>query len=400
MGRRGKRTIRKSEDLPGRMYHIIEDRSYDKDLRIAWDIPDRFFHWSGIFFRDRSKEQEPRVRPALFISLLAVVLVTAIVIVTGMGFLKISPTEVLQVLLSRVTGRALPDTFNTVFPLVIMDVRLPRILTSAIVGGGLAVAGGVFQAILLNPLADPYTLGISSGAAFGASMVLVLTIFGISLPVWVSVPLFAFLGALATLFAVFALASPHDNYSSNTLILSGVIVASILSAGIGFIKYLADEKVGIIIFWLMGSFVGKSWADVILTLSFTLPGVLVILYFTRDLNIMALGARTAESLGVETGKTRKILLIWASLITAICVSVSGIIGFVGLIVPHLLRLILGPDTRILIPACFFGGAILLLLADTITRAILPSELPIGILTSLIGGPFFCYIFRKRQGGIR
>jgi iron complex transport system permease protein len=168
---------------------------------------------------------------------------------------------------------------------------------------------------------------------------------------------------------VFALASPHDNYSSNTLILSGVIVASILSAGIGFIKYLADEKVGIIIFWLMGSFVGKSWTDVTLTLSFTLPGVLVILYFTRDLNIMALGARTAESLGIETGKTRKILLVWASLITAICVSVSGIIGFVGLIVPHLLRLLLGPDNRILIPACFFGGAILLLSADTVTRAI-------------------------------
>jgi iron complex transport system permease protein len=340
------------------------------------------------------------MRPTLFISLLAIVLATAIVIATGMGFLKISPTEVVQVLLARISGRALPEGINTVFPLVIMDVRLPRILTSAIVGGGLAVSGGVFQAILLNPLADPYTLGISSGAAFGASMVLILTIFGITVPVWVSVPLFSFLGALGTLFAVFALASPRDNYSSNTLILSGVIVASILSAGIGFIKYLADEKVGIIIFWLMGSFVGKSWTDVTLTLSFTLPGVLVILYFTRDLNIMALGARTAESLGIETGKTRKILLVWASLITAICVSVSGIIGFVGLIVPHLLRLLLGPDNRILIPACFFGGAILLLSADTVTRAILPSELPIGILTSLIGGPFFCYIFRRRQGGVQ
>jgi iron complex transport system permease protein len=315
-----------------------------------------------------------------------------------MGFLKISPAEVLQVLLARITGRPLPDTFSTVFPLVIMDVRLPRILTSAIVGGGLAVAGGVFQAILLNPLADPYTLGISSGAAFGASMVLVLTLFGITVPAFVSVPLFAFLGAMGTLFAVFALASPLNRFSSNTLILSGVIVASILSAGIGFIKYLADEKVGIIIFWLMGSFVGKSWTDMLLTLSFTLPGLFVILFFARDLNIMALGARTAETLGVETGKTRKILLVWASLITAICVSVSGIIGFVGLIVPHLLRLLLGPDNRILLPACFFGGAILLLGADTITRALLPSELPIGILTSLIGGPFFCYIFRRRQRG--
>ncbi|MDR3629817.1 MAG: iron ABC transporter permease [Desulfocapsaceae bacterium] len=340
------------------------------------------------------------MRPALLFPLLSTLLAAAIVLATGMGFLRITPAEVLQVFLARITGRALPEAFNTVFPLVIMDVRLPRILTSALVGGGLAVAGGVFQAILLNPLADPYTLGISSGAAFGASLVLILTIFGISLPAWVSVPLFAFLGAVGTLIAVFILASPYDNYSSNTLILSGVIVASILSAGIGFIKYLANEKVGIIIFWLMGSFVGKSWTDVALTLAITIPGLLFILYFSRDLNIMALGPRTAASLGIETAKTRKVLLVWASLITAICVSVSGIIGFVGLIVPHFLRLLLGPDNRILIPACFFGGAILLLFADTITRAVLPSELPIGVLTSLIGGPFFCYIFKKRQQGGR
>ena len=336
------------------------------------------------------------MRPVLLFTFLSVLLAAAVILATGMGFLHIRPSEVLQVIVSKITGKALPETFNAVFPVVIMDIRLPRILTSALVGGGLAVSGAVFQAILLNPLADPYTLGISSGAAFGASLVLILTIFGISLPPWVSVPLFAFSGAIGTLIAVFILASPHDNYSSNTLILSGVIVASILSAGIGFIKYLANEKVGIIIFWLMGSFVGKSWTDMTLALSITLPGLFVILYFSRDLNIMALGARTAASLGIETGKTRKILLVWASLITAICVSVSGIIGFVGLIVPHFLRLLLGPDNRILIPACFFGGAILLISADTISRAILPSELPIGVLTSLIGGPFFCYIFRKRQ----
>jgi iron complex transport system permease protein len=339
-------------------------------------------------------------RPAILFPLLSVLLAAAIVLATGMGYLRISPAEVLQVFLSRITGKALPEAFNTVFPLVIMDVRLPRILTSALVGGGLAVSGAVFQAILLNPLADPYTLGISSGAAFGASLVLILSIFGIALPTWVSVPLFAFLGAIGTLIAVFILASSDENYASNTLILSGVIVASILSAGIGFIKYLANEKVGIIIFWLMGSFVGRTWTDMILALAVTLPGLLVILYFSRDLNIMALGPRTAASLGIETGKTRKILLVWASLITAICVSVSGIIGFVGLIVPHFLRLVLGPDNRILVPACFFGGAILLICADTISRAILPSELPIGVLTSLIGGPFFCYIFRKRQRGGR
>ncbi len=339
-------------------------------------------------------------KPSLILILLGLFLAAAIIVATGMGFLVITPLEVLQILGAKVSGTAVVAEINSAFPFVIMDVRLPRILTAAIVGGGLAVAGAVFQAILLNPLADPYTLGVSSGAAFGASLALVLGILGITVPVLVSVPLFAFFGAIATLAAVFALAAPDGRLSSNTLILSGVIVAAILSAGIGFIKYLADEQVGVIIFWLMGSFVGRTWSDVALTVIFVLPGLLVMLYFGRDLNIMALGGRTADTLGVDSHRVKKILLVCASLITAICVSVSGIIGFVGLIVPHLLRLLLGPDNRLLLPACFFGGAILLLTADTITRAWLPSELPIGVLTALIGGPFFCYIFRKKQLGQR
>jgi iron complex transport system permease protein len=340
------------------------------------------------------------LKPPLILMSLALFLAVAIVLATGMGFLAIAPLEVIQVLWAKALGVGIGEDMNPTFPFVVMEVRLPRILAAAIVGGGLAVAGAVFQAILLNPLADPYTLGVSSGAAFGASLALVLGILGITVSPLVSVPLLAFLGAMATLVAVFALAAPDGRLSSNTLILSGVIVAAILSAGIGFIKYLADEQVGVIIFWLMGSFVGKTWHDVALTATFVLPGLLVMLYFARDLNIMALGGRTADTLGVDSRRVKKILLVCASLMTAICVSVSGIIGFVGLIVPHLLRLVLGPDNRLLIPACFFGGAILLLTADTITRAWLPTELPIGVLTSLIGGPFFCYIFRKKQLGQR
>ncbi|HIP39080.1 MAG TPA: iron ABC transporter permease [Desulfocapsa sulfexigens] len=334
-------------------------------------------------------------KPLLIIAFLFIILCAAIIAATGMGFLKITPVEVIEIMLSRIFGLESGE-INPTFPFVVMEVRLPRILTSALVGGGLAVAGAVFQAILLNPLADPYTLGISSGAAFGASLAIILTIFGIVIPAWFSIPVFAFLGAMATLIGVFSLASTDNRLSSNTLILSGVIIAAILSAGIGFIKYLADEQVSIIIFWLMGSFVGRTWTDVITTTAVVLPGLLFILYFARDLNIMALGERTADTLGVETSKVKKMLLVCASLITAICVSVSGIIGFVGLIIPHLLRMILGPDNKVLLPACFLGGATLLLGADTITRAWLPSEIPIGVLTSLIGGPFFCYIFRKKQ----
>ncbi len=342
------------------------------------------------------------MRPRQFytLSFLLISLLVAVIVASGMGYLKITPTEVLRIIIGHLLSLKPPESMNEVFPFVIMDVRLPRILTSVLVGGGLAVAGCVFQAILLNPLADPYTLGISSGAAFGAAIALILSIFGIIVPNWFSVPLLAFICAVATLYVVFYLASADTKLSSNSLILSGVIVSAILSAGIGFIKYLADDEVSIIIFWLMGSLVGKSWLDTALIATLFFPAFLIIMFFTRDLNIMSLGSKTSETLGIETAKVRRTLLISASLITAACVSVSGIIGFVGLIIPHLLRLVFGPDNRILVPACFLAGGLLLLFADTITRAILPSELPIGVLTSLIGGPFFCYIFRKKQLGAR
>ena len=330
--------------------------------------------------------------PIGLIMALSVTLVLGIIISAGMGYLAISPSEVAQVIWSKMTGANLDSALNPTFGYVVWDVRLPRILTAVLVGGSLAVAGVLFQAILLNPLADPYTLGVSSGAAFGASVALLINISFISV---YSVPLFAFCGAVATLFVVLALASVDGRLGTNTLILSGVIVAAILSAGIGFIKHLADEQVAVIIFWLMGSFASRTWPHVVLVLVAGTCGLLIAFYYGRDLNIMALGQRSSDSLGVDTARTRKFLLV-GSLVTAICVSVSGIIGFIGLITPHLMRFIVGPDNRKLIPVSFLAGAILLLGADTLTRAVLPSEVPIGVLTALIGGPFFCYIFRKKQ----
>ncbi|MFH1974233.1 MAG: iron ABC transporter permease [Pseudomonadota bacterium] len=326
--------------------------------------------------------------------LLAALLFTVIVLSTGMGYIKITPSEVIRIVVSKISGHLeLLEGMNNIFPYVVVEVRLPRILTSAIVGAGLSLAGVIFQGILSNPLADPYTLGISAGAAFGASIALLLDITFLGI---YSVPLFAFIGAVTTLFAVMFLSSFNGQSSSHTLILSGIIVAAILSAGISFIKYVADEQVSIIIFWLMGSFGSKTWADVFLTLVFVLIGFLICIFFARDLNIMSLGDRSAGSLGIETNRVRVSLLITASLITAVCVSVSGIIGFVGLIIPHLMRFFVGPDNRRLIPASALVGASLLLSADTITRAVLPREIPIGVLTALIGGPFFCYIFRQRR----
>ena len=195
----------------------------------------------------------------------------------------------------------------------------------------------------------------------------ILSILGVSLPISIFVPLFAFIGAVATLGAVFMLSAGDSRLSSNTLILSGVIIAAILSAAIGFIKYMADEEVNVIIFWLMGSFVGKSWNDVLLLLIILTPCFLYTCYYARDLNIMSLGNTTADTLGVDSSKIRRNLLISASLITATCVSVAGVIGFIGLIVPHMLRMVSGPDNRILLPASFLAGATLLLLADTVNH---------------------------------
>jgi len=335
--------------------------------------------------------------PHLF--LLSSLLLLIIVLSTGMGYLEISPPEVIKIILARITDdHEFLNGLNHVFPYVVWEVRLPRILTSAIVGAGLSISGVIFQGILLNPLADPYTLGISAGAAFGASIALFLDIHSLGI---YSVPIFAFCGAIGTLVAVMSLSSFNREMSSNNLILSGIIVAAILSAGISFLKYMADEQVSIIIFWLMGSFASKTWAEVSLSCVSVLAGFLICLFLARDLNIMSLGDRSANSLGISANRVRIILLVTASFMTAVCVSVSGIIGFVGLIVPHLMRFFTGADNRKLIPASSLAGAGLLLGADTITRAVLPVEVPIGVLTALIGGPFFCYIFRQRSvGGLR
>lgn len=325
---------------------------------------------------------------------LFLVLVCVIIVSTGMGYIKIPVAAVVKIIAAKISSSLnLTHGLNEIFPVVIFDVRLPRILTAALVGGGLAMSGAVFQAILLNPLADPYTLGVSAGAAFGASLAILLNIHLLGT---YSIPLFAFIGAASTLILVIYLSSSAQGLASNNLILAGIIVAAILSAGISFLKYVADEQVSIIIFWLMGSFGSKTWADVALAVIFIGAGFLVFLYFSRDLNLMSLGNRTASSLGVDTKKVTLILLCTASLVAAICVSVSGIIGFVGLLVPHMMRMITGPDNRRLVPVSMLAGGILLLCADTITRAVLPTEIPIGVLTALIGGPLFCYIFWKQQ----
>ncbi len=324
---------------------------------------------------------------------LAGMLIAGVLISAAMGYIRIPVADVFRIILGRITGAA-PDV-EPLRGVVVMEVRLPRVLAAAVVGAGLSVSGAVFQGLLRNPLADPYTLGVSAGAAFGASVAL---LFPMGIAPSIAVPLLAFAGGAGTLVVVIYLSASAGGISSNNLILSGIIVAAILSAGISLLKYIADEQVAVIIFWLMGSFASRTWGDVMLAGGAVGAGFAVFLFFARDLNLMSLGTRMAASLGVETGRVTLILLITASLVTAVCVSVSGIIGFVGLLVPHMIRGLTGPDNRRLLPATLLAGGLLLLSADTLTRAVLPVEVPIGVLTALIGGPFFCYIFRRRQMG--
>ena len=309
------------------------------------------------------------------------------------GYVDIPLKDIIAIL----TNNQQPGTpMSEIFSAIIFDVRLPRILTCACVGGALSVSGVLFQGILLNPLADPYTLGVSAGAAFGASIAILLNL--ASNPV--SIPAFAFVGACATLvFVIFLSYSPKlpaRGLSSNNLILSGIIVAAILSAGISFLKFIANEQVSVIIFWLMGSFASKTWTNVWMVTGFLVAGYLVSIYFARDLNLITLGEKSATSLGVNLKYVTLVLLLTGSLLAAICVSISGVIGFVGLLIPHMIRMVTGPDNRVLLPISMLAGAVLLLWADTVTRAYLPHEIPIGILTALIGGPVFCWIFKRNR----
>jgi len=329
--------------------------------------------------------------------LFSLFLVLMILISLSMGYIHIPMMDIVNILYGKISNNQhILENTSATHLAVIFDVRLPRILTSAVVGAALAISGGLFQGILLNPLADPYTLGVSAGAAFGASIAILLNLSA----AYVSVPAFAFTGACTTLFVVIFLSysskNPMSGLSSNNLILSGIIVAAILSAGISFLKFIANEQVSVIIFWLMGSFASKTWFDFFAVMIFLIIGLFISMFFARDLNLISLGAKSATSLGVDLKKVTITLLITGSMLAAICVSVSGIIGFVGLLVPHTIRFITGPDNRKLLPLSMIAGAFLLLFADTITRAVLPHEIPIGVLTALTGGPVFCWIFKKNR----
>ncbi|RLE50437.1 MAG: iron ABC transporter permease [Candidatus Methanomethylicota archaeon] len=280
---------------------------------------------------------------------------------------------------------------------IVIDIRLPRILTCVFAGAALSLAGAILQGIFRNPMADPYVIGISSGAALGATVAfatgLGFTVFGAA-----AVPTLAFISSLLTVLLVYNIAKVGGKVPVMTLLLSGIAVSIFLSAFTTLLITFSGEVLHGIYFWLLGSFAFAKWADFYVVAPLTAVGFMVTYFYARDLNIMLLGEETALTLGVNVENVKKALIAVSSLVTAAAVSVSGIIAFVGLIIPHIMRIIVGPDHRVLLPASLLAGGLFLLLCDDLARTALPPiELPIGVITAMFGGPFFIYLLRRKKG---
>ena len=313
----------------------------------------------------------------------------------GMGAMDIGLGKAFRICIGKGLGLDfLLDGIRANEIAVIIDIRLPRILASFFVGAGLGVCGSIFQAILRNPLADPYTIGISSGSAFGASLALLLNIY---FDFYLSTYGLSFVFAFLSLILVVMISKKSGDISSSSIVIAGIIISAIFSSAISFIKMLAGESVGAIVFWLMGSLSAvRMDSTIILIIAVSIMSAISFI-FAKELSLMSLGDKAASSLGVNCKKIRLIFLVIGSIITAVCVSTSGIIGFLGLVIPHILRAKFTSDNRYLIPLCFLSSGLCLLVADNITRILFGGEIPVGVLTTLIGGPFFIYIYLAKGG---
>ncbi|MFB6131134.1 MAG: vitamin B12 ABC transporter permease BtuC [Salinigranum sp.] len=357
------------------------------------------------------------VRAALWSAGLALLLAVIVLVSAGIGPVSIPPTVVGEVMLNAlavptsvgVAGSAgsassagaaswLPVRvgFSHIFSfdvpqtsvVIVTSVRLPRIVLGAVVGFALAAAGTVMQGFFRNPMADPSIVGVSSGAAVGAVAV-------ISLPVGVGLQTAAFATGLVTAFGVYLLAGEDGRAPVATLLLAGVAVQTFLGAVISYLLVESGQSLQRAMYWLMGHLHDAAWADLRVPAVVVPVLFVVLLAYSRDLNVLLLGEEDARTLGIDVERTRRVLLAASSLLTATAVAVSGVIGFVGLIVPHVMRLLVGPDHRILLPTSALAGAAFLVATDTIARSG-PAELPVGIVTAALGAPFFLYLLRRRE----
>ena len=372
------------------------------------------------------------VRSAAWSAALVATLAVVAVVSAAIGPVRIPPAEVVKSVLNALvvpvgveTGPSGIGTLSLsgvsfayqspfAFPVdsvhqqIVVGVRLPRILLAALVGFALAAAGTVMQGFFRNPMADPSIIGVSSGAAVGA---VAFIVFPVALSTTVALPfvgvadvglshgagvsLFAFVGALIAAFGVYAIATRHGRTPVATLLLAGVAVQTFLGAVISYLQLQAGESLRRIVAWLMGHLSGASWSEVAVTGLVVPPLFLLLLVYARDLNVMLLGEEEAQGLGIEVERTKRILLGASALITAAGVAFAGVIGFVGLIIPHMLRLVVGPDHRVLLPTAALAGSSFLVAADTVARSG-TAELPVGVVTAAVGAPFFIYLLMSRE----
>jgi iron complex transport system permease protein len=327
---------------------------------------------------------------------LSIALVAVVILATSVGSVHIPLLTTFRILLAKLPLLDMAQSWQSAIGTIVLEIRLPRVILAGLVGAALATAGATYQGLFRNPLADPYLIGVAQGASLGAVIGFLLPVtwhsFGFSL-----IPLLAFTGALVSTAVVYALARVGKTLPVTTLILAGVALGSLLGSIVSYLIISSGEKMHGIIFWLMGSFSLSQWSEIRVVLPYVAVGTVAIIIFARLLNVMQLDEEQAQQLGVNVERLKLILLAAATLITAASVSFVGTIGFVGIIIPHAVRLIWGADHRFLLPLSVLTGAIFMILADLVARTVLaPTEIPIGVITALCGAPFFLYLLRRRQ----
>lgn len=323
------------------------------------------------------------------------VAVVALVAGVGVGSVAVSPVETVAIVASRVLGLDLGVTWSAATEAIVWDLRVPRVLTAMVVGTGLSVAGATLQGLLRNPLADPYVLGTASGAALGAAIALLLPMRAVVLGFGL-IHVLAFAGALGAVYAVYRLSRIGGVSATTSLLLTGYAVGSLLAAGLAMAMYLSGAALRQIFAYLLGAFDGASWERLAGAAPLVGIGSVAMALRARSINALLLGEDVAVHLGIDVRRERAILLGLASLVTAAAVTVSGLIGFVGLVVPHVVRLVAGPNARAVLPLSAIWGASLLAFADLAARVL--GEIPVGVVTAVIGAPFFIALLRRSRSG--
>jgi iron complex transport system permease protein len=335
----------------------------------------------------------------LIMLLLVLALIITVIVSLNVGYAQIPFPDILGILGKQI-GLIDPSLISPQNEAIIVQIRLPRILAGVLVGAALAAAGVLYQGVFRNPMADSYVLGVSAGAAVGASLSILSGIGFVFLGLRL-VQVAAFLGSISAMFLVYNISRVGSRVPIATLLLCGIAVNFFLFAVVGLMEVIAGDELHAIVFWLVGGFSNVLWRDIWAMLPFIIIGIVAAFFYVRDLNLLAMGEETAHHLGVNIERAKQVLLVLASLLTAAAVSICGLVGFVGLMIPHLTRVVIGPDHRILLPTSTIIGAIFLVICDDLARVVATPfastlELPVGIITMLFGAPFFIFLFKKKK----